>query len=300
MSTDSTVQRRFIGAAIRHYRQQLGLAVDDAAEVLECDASKISRIETGVRSIRGSELETLLDRYGVFGKEQQRLLELAATPLGRAAIWWHPYANALPSVFREYVCLEGQADRILLYGGIQIPELFQTRQYTSAVLSADLSVQAGTEEIRVEAAEARKRAILEDRSASLEVVLSEAALRRQVGDAEVMHDQLWRLVHLATGKQYPWVSLRIVPFSAGATAAVGMGSFTVLKFEALAALGLVHLDGTQGGSCQEQPEDAFAYEAVFSQTQVKALNQLESRALLNRWRRDNRQPSTSLEPGAGS
>lgn len=56
----------------------------------------------------------------------------------------------------------------------------------------------------------------------------------------------------------------------------------MLRFEALSALGLVYVHGMQGGSCQEQPEDAFVYQAVFSQMQVKALNQLESRALLQR------------------
>lgn len=282
MSTQPTVQRAFVGAALRHYRQQLGLTIEEAAGVLECDVSKISRVETGVRTIRGAELETLLDRYSVFGKEQNSLLALAATPSGSAATWWYPFANALPSAFREYASFEGQAERILLYGGNAVPELLQTREYSRALLSADLSVYAGSEDIRSEAAEARRHAILEDRSASLEVVLSEAALRQQVGDPEVMRDQLGRLMELGTGARYPWISLRVVPFSAGAVAAAGFGTFSVLRFKALTALGIVYLAGTGGGICLEQPEDAFAYGAVFSQTQVKALSHLESRALLQR------------------
>lgn len=282
MSIQPTVQRRFIGAALRYYREQLGLTVQEAAAVLDCDTSKMSRIETGARGIRGGELETLLDRYGVFGGAQQRLLDLAGTPRGRQATWWHPYASVLPLTFREYASLEGQADGILLYGDGIVPELLQTREYAAALSSADLHVVTGSEDIRVEAAEARTRAILEDRSARLEVVMTEAALHQQVGNRDVMQEQLLRLVQLATGRQYPWVSLRVVPFSAGATAAIGMGSFSVLGFEALPTFGVVWSSGPHGGSCLECSEDVFAYRAVFAQTQVKALPHLESLGLLQR------------------
>jgi transcriptional regulator with XRE-family HTH domain len=282
MTTNPSVRRRFIGAALRHYRSQLGLTVEEAAEMLECDVSKISRIETGARTIRGGELETLLEIYGVFGVEQKSLLTLAS-PLGRGrSTWWHPYANALPPLFREYASLEGQAERILLYGGTQVPELLQIQEYSRVLLSADLSVYAGSEEMRLDAGYARRQAILEDRSASLEVILTEGALRQQVGDAEVMHSQLERLVELATGSRYPWVSLRIVPFSAGAVAAAGFGAFSVLHFKALSALGLVHLAGMDGSMCLEQPEDSFFYGTVFRQTQVKALTLTGSYALLRR------------------
>ena len=282
MNTQPSIRRRFIGAALRHYRGQLGLGIEETAEVLECDVSKISRIETGQRGIRGSELETLLDTYGVYGAEQRSLLRLAGAPGGGASTWWHPFANALPSIFRDYASLEGQASRILLYGGAVVPELLQVRAYAKAMLSADLSVAPGTEDIRLDAAHARRLAIVEDRSASLEVVLTEAALRQQVGDAEVMQGQLERLVELATGSRYPWVSLRVVPFSVGAVAAAGFGTFSVLRFEALPALGLVHLSGTDGGICLEQPEDSFFYGAVFAQTQVRALPHRESLTLLRR------------------
>lgn len=282
MSVVPSVQRQFIGAALRHYRGQLGLTVDEAAELLDCDISKISRIETGARTIRGSELETLLDAYGVFGDEQLSLLALAAAPRGGASTWWHPYANALPSTFCEYASLEGQAERILIYGGNVVPELFQIRVYSRALFSADLSVYAGSEDLRVDAGYARQQVILEDRSASIEVVLTEAALRQQVGDAAVMHEQLRRLIELATGNRYPWISLRVVPFSAGAVAAAGFAAFSVLHFKALPAFGIVHLAGTGGGICLEQPEDAFAHGAAFAQTQVKALSHAESLALLRR------------------
>jgi hypothetical protein len=39
------VRRRVVGGALRRYRENVGFGLDDAARVLECDRSKISRIE---------------------------------------------------------------------------------------------------------------------------------------------------------------------------------------------------------------------------------------------------------------
>ena len=46
------VRRRLLGAALRRHRESLGYRLDDAARILECDRSKISRIESGQRGIR--------------------------------------------------------------------------------------------------------------------------------------------------------------------------------------------------------------------------------------------------------
>ena len=50
------MRRRLVGGALRRYRENVGYALEDAARVLECDRSKISRIETGHRGIRSREL----------------------------------------------------------------------------------------------------------------------------------------------------------------------------------------------------------------------------------------------------
>jgi len=60
------VRRRLVGGALRRYRENLGYTLEDAARLLECDRSKISRIETGQRGIRGKELRELLAEYGIF------------------------------------------------------------------------------------------------------------------------------------------------------------------------------------------------------------------------------------------
>ena len=79
-----SARRLLIGAALRRYREDLGFILDDAARVLECDRSKISRIETGQRGIRPKELRELLTEYGVSEQEQSTLTAIARAGVGAA------------------------------------------------------------------------------------------------------------------------------------------------------------------------------------------------------------------------
>ena len=72
------MRRRLVGGALRRYRENVGYSLEDAARVLECDRSKISRIETGQRGIRPKELRELMTEYGVPASEQLVLLAIAS------------------------------------------------------------------------------------------------------------------------------------------------------------------------------------------------------------------------------
>ena len=56
MVTPPPIRRRLVGGALRRYRENLGYTLGDAARILGCDRSKVSRIECGQRGIRGKEL----------------------------------------------------------------------------------------------------------------------------------------------------------------------------------------------------------------------------------------------------
>ena len=119
------VRRRLVGRALRQYRERLGYTLEDAARLLECDRSKISRIETGQRGIRPKELGELLNDYRV-PQEQQVLLVELADPRG-AFGWYRDYADVLPGPQRDYLILEAAASRITAYEAQRVPGLLQTR-----------------------------------------------------------------------------------------------------------------------------------------------------------------------------
>jgi transcriptional regulator with XRE-family HTH domain len=94
------VRRRLLGAALRRYRENLGFRLEDAARLLECDRSKISRIETGQRGIRPKELRELLAEYGVGEQERAALAVIAQVG------WRQGYSEVIPESYREFLGLE--------------------------------------------------------------------------------------------------------------------------------------------------------------------------------------------------
>ena len=118
------MRRRLVGGALRRYRENVGYALEDAARVLECDRSKISRIETGQRGIRPKELRELLTEYGVPEREQAALVAIAGR--GGQRGWWHRYADVLPAPYLDYVIMESAAAEIMTYEAQVVPDLLQT------------------------------------------------------------------------------------------------------------------------------------------------------------------------------
>ena len=113
------VRRRLVGRALRRYRENLGYTLSDAARVLECHASKVSRIENGERGIRAKELRELLAEYGI-GGEQLEILTQLADP--RGAFGWHrDYDDVLHGAWKDYLLLETAAARIWTYEAQRIP-----------------------------------------------------------------------------------------------------------------------------------------------------------------------------------
>ena len=128
------MRRRLVGGALRRYREYVGYALEDAARVLECDRSKISRIETGQRGIRPKELRELLTEYGVPDGEQAALVAIASR--GGQRGWWHRYADVLPGPYLDYVIMESAAAEIMTYEAQLVPDLLQTDDYARAVVAA--------------------------------------------------------------------------------------------------------------------------------------------------------------------
>src|ERR1700684_2629293 len=113
----------------------MGYALEDAARVLECDRSKISRIETGQRGIRPKELRELLAEYGVPASEQLALVAIASR--GGQHSWRHPYAEVRPDDYVDYVIMESAAAEIMTYEAQLIPDLLQTDEYAIAIAAAE-------------------------------------------------------------------------------------------------------------------------------------------------------------------
>jgi transcriptional regulator with XRE-family HTH domain len=272
MRQPTSVRRRLLGGALRQYRESLAYGIDVTASILGCDRSKVSRIETGERGIRPDDLMKVVEAYGLSEEQQDVLLAIAESSRRDIEAWWQEYTAILSGDRLEYLATEPYASHILAYGPMVIPELFWTQDYARA------AAQARPDTVG-KAIRARQAEVLDESTVPLTAVIGEAALRQQVGDRNVMQEQLHTLVDAADGA---WTTVQVLPSTAGVPTVGGCGSFSVLQFGAVFTFGLVHLDGPQGGVCLDDSTDTAAYVEAFARMQATALNPDDSLALIRR------------------
>src|ERR1700744_5025775 len=104
MSAIPPARRRLVGAALRRYRENVGYDLADAARVLGCDRSKVSRIESGERGLRAEELATLLTEYGVDARAEQALMALSAPSLTKG--WWQEADGVAADGMKQFAPIE--------------------------------------------------------------------------------------------------------------------------------------------------------------------------------------------------
>ncbi|HEV3291018.1 MAG TPA: DUF5753 domain-containing protein, partial [Streptosporangiaceae bacterium] len=161
-----------------------------------------------------------------------------------------------------------------------VPGLLQTPDYARAIAGTDPRYDSDSQRDRaVTAAAVRQEAVL-GRAQQVSVVIGEAALRQVCGGPEVMAAQLTRLAELA--RDHPGITLQVLPFQAGAHAASGGGSFTVLRFPHLPSLGVVYLDAVPGGIWLDEAAGVAACTRAFTLLRAAALSPAGSAELLQR------------------
>jgi transcriptional regulator with XRE-family HTH domain len=270
------VRRRLLGAALRRHRESLGYRLDDAARILECDRSKISRIESGQRGIRPRDLRDLLTEYRVPEQEQQTLTAIAHPHPERS--WWQPYADVLPATWLDYLITETAATQLQSYQPQQIPDLLQTPDYARAVAAADPALPTDTQDLFLEAMLTRQQLILREQRPELAVVIGEAALHQVVGGTAVMRTQLTHLAEMAI--THPQITIQVLPFTGRPHPINSSGPLTILRFAAAPSLGVVHLQGPCGGIFLDSPPDVASHAQAFTLLRASALTPAATTQLL--------------------
>jgi transcriptional regulator with XRE-family HTH domain len=274
-----TVRGRRLRYELRQFREERGLTIEQVSELASGDwsPSTISRWETGDRRIRPSDLRLLLDIYEVRGDQREVLLTLARQARERG--WWRSYSDAVPDWFQVYLGLEAEAASIHEYDAELVPGILQTADYYRAFMrAAPAAGDDDTIERKTAVRLARQERLTSDDPPEYWAVLNEAVIRRVVGGAETMRAQL---LHIAEMADHPHVSVQVLPFRAGAHAAMD-GSFIILGFPQAQDPNVVYLESQAGSLYLEKPPEAERYAAVFSHLIAKALDPDESKDLIAR------------------
>lgn len=246
-----TVLRILLGTQLRRLREARGIAARDAARAIRGSESKISRIELGRTSVREVDIADLLTLYDITDSaEREELLTLACQ--ANQPGWWHQFQDVLPSWAQAYMGLEESAESIRTYDSQFIPGLLRTEDYAAAVIALGDDSLEDSERLVLLLKERQRR--LASGGLRLSAVIDEAALRRAVGGAQVLHDQLEHLLGLS---DLPGFTLQIVP--AAADAYVVPGSFCILSFALKDLPDVVYLEHLTSALYLDKPADVDRY-----------------------------------------
>jgi hypothetical protein len=159
-----------------------------------------------------------------------------------------------------------------------VPGLFQTEPYIRAVTRAADPTRDPAEVDRLVAIRQERQArLFGDGPPQLWAVINEAVIRRVVGGPDVMREQLARLLELA---DLPTVSLQVLPFSAGAHAAMG-SMFTILRLPEPGTQ-VVYLEDLWSAEYVDREPQVAAYNQVFDRLCTSALDAAETKTLIER------------------
>ncbi|MEV5708004.1 helix-turn-helix transcriptional regulator [Actinoallomurus sp. NPDC052274] len=188
------------GDELRFYREQAGLTQERLGRAIHISPSMVAMVETGRRAPRIEFIKAcdqVLNTNGALARLWKRIIK-------------HSYLEW----FRPFVEVESEATEMLKYEPQAVPGLLQTEEYARVQLRAGRPRDTDEEiEKHVAARMSRQEIHTRKNPPFMWVVLDEAVLRRPFGGAEVMRDQIARLVHVS---QSPHVILQVLPFAAGA------------------------------------------------------------------------------------
>ncbi|MDP9846853.1 DUF5753 domain-containing protein [Streptosporangium lutulentum] len=153
-----------------------------------------------------------------------------------------------------------------------VPGLLQTPDYAHAIFKGGRQLDEAAIGRRVKARIARQAILDRDTPPQLLVVIDEAVLRRPVGGARVMCDQLEHIIKM---NERPNVTVQVLPLSIGAHAAI-MGGFVILDFASPLDPSLVYLETATDGLYLEQQEELHRYTVIYGHAQALALSPDES------------------------
>jgi hypothetical protein len=173
----------------------------------------------------------------------------------------------LSTWFQNYLDLEQSAELIRSYEIQFVPGLLQTDAYARAVIMLGHG-GATTEEIdrRADLRMARKRMLTRPDPPRLWAVLDEAVLRRPIGGAAVLREQIESLLEAT---KLPSVRLQVIPFESGGHAAAG-GAFSILRFPYPDMPDVVYIEHLTSGLYLDKREDVDQYLAAMGRLIIEA------------------------------
>ncbi|WP_086661757.1 helix-turn-helix domain-containing protein [Lentzea kentuckyensis] len=268
---NSSVVGREFGIGIRRAIEQTQMTHRKIAEMLDWDESKLSDLVRGKGGVSEAEVLQLLAFCRVPPAEVRHLIALYRET--RETGYLKIPEDGVPDLVRSLVEQERLANVITVWSMNLIPGRLQTADYMQAVVDGSVHSKSVDYGQVIEAK--MKRRELFHWSREFTFYIHEQALRLPVGSVDLMKDQL---LHLLAMAQRSYISLRIVPISAGAHAGLG-GSFMHLSYEKFEPV--IYLEGENSSLFLEDRASLATYSEVLKLLDRQAFDAEQSKELIN-------------------
>jgi plasmid maintenance system antidote protein VapI len=259
----STVRSRELGDALRTAMERANLSGKNVAHALDWSETKVSRLITGHRMVKETEIASLLTLCGIKGKEHERLLALARECNQMS---WLQRTSGLPEQLRTLISHEARAAFISEFQPSFVPGLLQTREYTEALLSRSAIMPPERLWEAVQAREGRQNIFNRHNPPVFTFFLHETVFHIPVGGSAVMSAQMHHLIRMNVRSN---VGIRVVPAELGPHAGQA-GSCRLMEFEEFGSVAYIEAEAI--GLFLETPAEVAPYERIFADLQVCALD----------------------------
>src|SRR3954469_18170831 len=177
---------------LKQQREQLGIEVKTITQALGFTRNYWSAVENERKILSQEALARVVDLFEFDDEEKAELLALRTAAKERG--WWSN-SELFDAAVQRLFGLEQGARSIRDHESLLIPGLLQTADYIRAIMMPAVTLPQVEVDQRVEARLRRQERLSDpDDPFKLTAVISEAALRQQIGGRKVLRQQL---VHLA-------------------------------------------------------------------------------------------------------
>ncbi|MEU1949913.1 MULTISPECIES: helix-turn-helix transcriptional regulator [unclassified Streptomyces] len=277
-----TVGQVVLGKRLQDLREKAGFKRDEAARVLRVAPATVRRMETAEVALKVPYVQMLLDSYGITGDELDSFITL--TEEANKPGWWQRFHDILPDWFSVHVSLEGAAEMIRAYEPHFVPGLLQTEEYAHAVMQTGAVGQAAPRQAeRHVALRMERQALLTRRDAPrLWVVMDETVLRRQVGSAAVMRDQIDRLLESV---EMPHITLQISEFTSGHHPGT-YGPFVLFRFAVPELPDMVYVEYLTGAVYLDERIEVASHLEALDRMAAQAATARRTKEILRDFRKE--------------
>ncbi len=271
-SSSAQAAREAVALRLRDLRKSAGMTVVELAERCHWHHSKTSRIENALTVPSAKDIRAWT-RACTATDQAEDLIAQSLHAESMYTEWRHQVRRGLKHLQDSAVRLFSATRLFKVYSSSLVPGLLQTEGYAAGVLAISARFRDLPVDDSAEAARARvdRSRVIHEPGHRFVLLMEEAALRYQIGDADAMVAQLG---YLLTAGALPQVSLGIIPTATQERAQWPRETFHIYDDT------LVSVELVSARVRITQPSEIAQYLKAFEQLRGMAVYGAEARALI--------------------